>query len=206
MHICPCPHCFHPVGWVAVNNKFSVTVTSRYNPKFGTVCLRAAGPLLPCKPPSVADSSPPFTSLWPGRLFALELVHSLPYPSLALLPMPTITEDYEVLLRFSNDTHDCATVQLSRDYGRNTGAIVLFHPGEVVTLILEAGSTYRYVLKTRSKVASVSARTWRDVQCAVSQLFASAGSQSQAGSMTAVTGVTVDRIWRDYRFSMWDDP
>ena len=70
--------------------------------------------------------------------------------------MPTITEDYELLLRFSNDTHDCATVQLSRDYGRNTGAIVLFHPGEVVTLILEAGSTYRYVLKTRSKVASVS--------------------------------------------------
>ncbi|TFY83589.1 hypothetical protein EWM64_g414 [Hericium alpestre] len=69
--------------------------------------------------------------------------------------MPAIAEDYEILLEFSNDTHDCATVQLSRDYGRNTGTIVLLHPGEVVTLVLEAGSTYKYVLKTRTKVASV---------------------------------------------------
>ena len=52
--------------------------------------------------------------------------------------MPGTTQ-YEVLLDFTNDTHDCATVQLQRDYGRNTGAIVLLHPGESVTLVLDAG-------------------------------------------------------------------
>ena len=53
--------------------------------------------------------------------------------------MPARTEDYEVLLDFTNDTHECATVQLLRDYGRNSGAIVLLRPGESVTLVLEAG-------------------------------------------------------------------
>lgn len=57
--------------------------------------------------------------------------------------MPARTEDYEVLLDFVNDTHDCATVQLLRDYGRNTGAIVLLRPGESVTLVLAAGSSPR---------------------------------------------------------------
>ncbi|KAI0067737.1 hypothetical protein BV25DRAFT_1867537 [Artomyces pyxidatus] len=120
--------------------------------------------------------------------------------------MPAITEDYEVLLNVSNDTHDCATLQLLRDYSRNAGAVVLLDPGEVVTLVLEAGSTYRYVVKARSKLASVSVRAWRDVTCSVSQVYASAGPQLQTGSVSIGGGVTVDRIWRDYRFAMWNDP
>ena len=85
--------------------------------------------------------------------------------------MPGTTQ-YEVLLDFTNDTHDCATVQLQRDYGRNTGAIVLLHPGESVTLVLDAGThlladdtrqrltasagtVYKYALKTRTRVANV---------------------------------------------------
>ncbi|KAI0319380.1 hypothetical protein OF83DRAFT_1055068 [Amylostereum chailletii] len=122
--------------------------------------------------------------------------------------MPAIPEQYEVLLKFNNDSLDCATVQLLRDYGRSTGAIVLLHPGELVTLVLDAGSTYRYVLKTRSKLASVSARSWRDVTCSVSQVFAGANSGPQAGIPGPVNGLTVDRIWRDYRFTSttWNDP
>lgn len=123
--------------------------------------------------------------------------------------MPTVAEEYEVLLKFSNDTHDCATVQLLREYSRNAGAFVLLQPGEVITLVLEAGSTYRYVLKTRSKLASVSARAWRDVHCTVSQLFAQQHHQQQqqiqAGSVSPVNGLTVDRVWRDFRFTMWTD-
>lgn len=53
--------------------------------------------------------------------------------------MPARTEEYEVLLDFTNDTHDPATVQLLRDYGRTTNAIVLLHPGESITLVLDAG-------------------------------------------------------------------
>lgn len=71
-------------------------------------------------------------------------------------PMPALTQDsYEVCLDFTNDTHDCATIQLLRDYGRSTSAIVLLHPGESVTLILDAGSVYKYALKSRTKVANV---------------------------------------------------
>lgn len=54
--------------------------------------------------------------------------------------MPASTQ-YEVLLDFTNDTHDCATVQLLRNYGRNSGAIVLLHPGESITLVLDAGQS-----------------------------------------------------------------
>ena len=69
--------------------------------------------------------------------------------------MPASVQDYEVLLNLNNDTRDCATVQLLRDYGRSTAAIVLLHPGESITLILDAGSIYRYALKMHSKVASI---------------------------------------------------
>lgn len=62
--------------------------------------------------------------------------------------MPARTEGYEVLLDFVNDTHDSATIQLLRNYGRNSGAIVLLQPGESVTLVLDAGmSTYAVVCR-----------------------------------------------------------
>ncbi|GBE78217.1 hypothetical protein BKA93DRAFT_826020 [Sparassis latifolia] len=121
------------------------------------------------------------------------------------MPAPT---QYEVLLDFTNDTHDCASVQLLRNYGRNPDAIVLLHPGESVTLVLDAGTIYKYALKTRSKVANVTARTWRDVNCPVSQLFPSGSpstSSPPSDSRRPVQGITVDRLWRDMRFCMWND-
>ena len=67
--------------------------------------------------------------------------------------MPGATQ-YEVLLDFTNDTHDCATVQLQRDYGRNTGTIVLLHPGESVTLVLDAGECFHRTTETVTSSAS----------------------------------------------------
>ncbi|KIJ68360.1 hypothetical protein HYDPIDRAFT_24646 [Hydnomerulius pinastri MD-312] len=123
--------------------------------------------------------------------------------------MPALTpSSYEVLLDFTNDTHDCATIQLLRDYGRNTSAIVLLHPGESITLVLDAGSVYKYALKSHSKVANVSARTWRDIRCEISQLFAGGSptrSSQRASPIQSSNGVTVDRVWRDYRFNVWND-
>jgi hypothetical protein len=69
--------------------------------------------------------------------------------------MPGLTGGYEVLLDFKNDTMDAATVQLARDYGQSTGSTVLLRPGESVTLVLDAGASYCYALKTRAKVANV---------------------------------------------------
>ncbi|KAH9944058.1 uncharacterized protein BXZ73DRAFT_39835 [Epithele typhae] len=123
--------------------------------------------------------------------------------------MPGTTQ-YEVLLDFTNDTHDAATVQLQRDYGRNNGAILLLKPGESVTLVLDAGSVYKYALKTRSRVANVTARAWRDVSCTVSQLFPAVATHppvvpTALNPLRPVQGITVDHLWRDMRFCMWND-
>lgn len=69
--------------------------------------------------------------------------------------MPSQSHNYEILLDLINDTHDCVTVQLLRDYGRSTGAIVLLNPTESVTLVLDPGSAYQYAVKTHTKVANV---------------------------------------------------
>ncbi|KAI6007340.1 hypothetical protein EDD15DRAFT_2384134 [Pisolithus albus] len=122
--------------------------------------------------------------------------------------MPALTQSYEVLLDLTNDTHDCATIQLLHDYGRNTSTAVLLQPGESVTLVLDAGSVYKYALKSRSKVANVSARSWRDIHCDISHLFAGAPSPrspSPCASVPSANGVTVDQIWRDHRFNVWND-
>lgn len=69
--------------------------------------------------------------------------------------MPSLVQSYDVLLDIINDMHDSVSVQLLRDYGRNTGAVVLLHPTETVTLVLESGSSYRYAFKSRTRVANV---------------------------------------------------
>ncbi|THH11613.1 hypothetical protein EW145_g543 [Phellinidium pouzarii] len=69
--------------------------------------------------------------------------------------MPSVSQSYEVILDFTNDTHDSATVQLLRDYGRASNRIVLLDPGETVSLVLDAGDTYKYTLKTKYKVVNI---------------------------------------------------
>lgn len=69
--------------------------------------------------------------------------------------MPSHVQSYEILLDFINDTQDCVTVQLLRNYGRNTATLVLLHPEESIKLVLEAGSVYKYAVKTHTKVANV---------------------------------------------------
>jgi hypothetical protein len=72
--------------------------------------------------------------------------------------MPGLIQSYDVLLDFTNDTHDYTSLQLLRDYNNRNGSTagaVLIPPGETVTLVLDAGSVYKYVLKTCSRVASV---------------------------------------------------
>ncbi|TDL28313.1 hypothetical protein BD410DRAFT_737520 [Rickenella mellea] len=121
--------------------------------------------------------------------------------------MPSSTQSYDVLLNFVNDTRDCATVQLLRDYGRHTNAIVMIKPGESVSLILDAGAVYQYALKTRSKVVNVTARAWRDVYCDMSRLFPPGVSPASVplSQTTPVNGITVDRSFREARFCIHPD-
>ncbi|EPQ60738.1 hypothetical protein GLOTRDRAFT_31975 [Gloeophyllum trabeum ATCC 11539] len=115
--------------------------------------------------------------------------------------MPSVTGAYEVLLDLTNDTRDFVSVQLLRDYGRNTASAVVLGPGETITLVLDAGSIYSYAVKTHTKVANITARTWRDTRCNVSRLFTSPSCHPANPAPASPTqGITVDRLWRDFRF------
>lgn len=69
--------------------------------------------------------------------------------------MPAPVQSYDVVIDFTNDTVDCVSIQLLREYGLDTGTIVLLHPSEAITLILESGVVYRYALKTRVNVVAI---------------------------------------------------
>lgn len=123
--------------------------------------------------------------------------------------MPSIVQNYEILLDFTNDTLDSVTVQLLHDYGRSSRSTVLLNPDESVTLVLDAGSIYRYAVKSRTKVVSISARSWRDTRCQISCIFSEAplnpGPGSPYASTSSFDGIRVDRHWRDHRFNIWDN-
>ncbi|KAF6765964.1 hypothetical protein DFP72DRAFT_796922 [Ephemerocybe angulata] len=131
--------------------------------------------------------------------------------------MPALVQTYDVLLDLINDMQDSVSIQLLRDYGRNAGTVVLLNPMESVTLVLESGSPYRYAIKSRTRVANITAKSWRDIQCYVSHLFSGANSNppgddspitSSANRDTQqqpVNGVSVDRLWRDHRFCVWPE-
>ncbi|KAI0080102.1 hypothetical protein K474DRAFT_1658364 [Panus rudis PR-1116 ss-1] len=86
---------------------------------------------------------------------------------------PTSTIPYEVLLEFVNDTNDTATMRvLHREAGNNSGATLLIHRGESVSLVLTAGSTYKYALRQHRKDANVSVKVWQDTRCPLSSVFA----------------------------------
>ncbi|KLO20630.1 hypothetical protein SCHPADRAFT_863418 [Schizopora paradoxa] len=121
--------------------------------------------------------------------------------------MPSIAQSYEVILDFTNDTHDAATVQLLRDYGCHSNRIVLLNPGESISLVLDAGDSYKYTVKTKSKVVNVTARAWRDVVCGLSQLFpppANPWPPALLSTRTPVNGITIDRLFRETRFCLFD--
>jgi hypothetical protein len=69
--------------------------------------------------------------------------------------MPSLCDNYEVLLEFTNDTEEPVTIQLFRDYERSSGSIVVLNVSESLTLVLESGSSYRYAIKVHTRVVSV---------------------------------------------------
>jgi hypothetical protein len=63
--------------------------------------------------------------------------------------MPSLTAAYEVVLDVTNDTGDLATVEVVREgIVWSYSPTILLRPLEGVTLVLNAGSTYRYCFKT----------------------------------------------------------
>ncbi|KAH9847333.1 hypothetical protein C2E23DRAFT_890024 [Lenzites betulinus] len=94
---------------------------------------------------------------------------------------PTCTIPYEVLLEFSNDTSDAATMQvLRRDSGSGggpqgapgqAGPVIFLHQGESISLVLTAGVAYKYAIRQQLREADLSVKIWSDAQCRLSDVF-----------------------------------
>lgn len=62
--------------------------------------------------------------------------------------MPTSTVPYEILFDFVNDTAEPTTIRVLRqDSGVRTGAAMLLNSGENLSLVLTAGTPYKYALE-----------------------------------------------------------
>ncbi|KAF9499728.1 hypothetical protein BDN71DRAFT_57736 [Pleurotus eryngii] len=87
--------------------------------------------------------------------------------------MPTSTLPFEVLFEFSNNSTEPATLRLLRDLDEfpNEGARIFLHPEESISLVLNAGSVYRYTLKQNDNAAQVTVRIWRDVRVSLKYVF-----------------------------------
>lgn len=70
--------------------------------------------------------------------------------------MPTSTVPFEVSLDFLNDTSRPAMLQLSRGDAQVSGSATTLYPQETISLILDAGSTYHYILTQHTLRAQIS--------------------------------------------------
>jgi len=102
--------------------------------------------------------------------------------------MPTSTLPFEVLLTFWDDVdgEDCITVQRINEGGSPNNTTVSLDPQECISLVLNAGSTYRYLLVLRGRKARISC---------VLLVAASASVDSPLSSV---------KIWKDTQISMTD--
>ncbi|OBZ80007.1 hypothetical protein A0H81_00935 [Grifola frondosa] len=105
------------------------------------------------------------------RLVLRQRACDLP-PQIAAVMSPTCTIPYEVLLEFANNTHDSATMQvLHGEDGSLTGAIILLHRGESISLVLTAGTPYKYAVKQNGKEVNLNVKIWNDTQCALADVL-----------------------------------
>lgn len=68
--------------------------------------------------------------------------------------MPSL-QSYDILLDLTNDMQNPVSIQLLRDYDGTSNRIIVLHPAESLTLILESGTSYQYAVKLQAKVANV---------------------------------------------------
>lgn len=69
---------------------------------------------------------------------------------------PTCTIPYEVLFDFLNDTPSSVTLQvIRREDEFHTGATILIHPEESISLVLTAGLKYNYICRQEGKEAKL---------------------------------------------------
>jgi len=167
----------------------------RCSSKFGPTCLL------------VTDRE--ISSFAGARLKSRALVHKCSIapearPSLLSIMSPTCTIPYEVLFEFVNDTMHPATMQvLRREDGSRTGATILMHRGENISLVLTAGAPYKYAVKMFGREFNLSVKVWQDTRCQLSGVYAASrptALHGESASKVVADGVAIveqTRTWTD---------
>ncbi|KAJ8702699.1 hypothetical protein PTI98_001395 [Pleurotus ostreatus] len=122
--------------------------------------------------------------------------------------MPTSTLPFEVLLEFSNNSTEPATLRLLRDLDGfpNEGARIFLHPEESISLVLNAGSVYRYTLKQNDNAAQITVRIWRDVQVSLKYVFEQRHARpvDENDTPQRIEGVTITPLAALHRWGSTD--
>lgn len=70
--------------------------------------------------------------------------------------MPSATNPSGLIFALTNSTQEMASLQLLKDYGQPDSIVVLLEPRQTVSLILKAGTLYRYAIKKECDVLDIS--------------------------------------------------
>ncbi|KAF8198921.1 hypothetical protein BJ912DRAFT_950228 [Pholiota molesta] len=107
--------------------------------------------------------------------------------------MPTCTLPFEILLEIFNDTTESSTLQLTRgDDSLASNATVLLHPQEGISLVLNAGSSYQYLLKQQRRKAQISVKVWKDTRISTTDIFVKKRAPPSEYPAMASQGISIE--------------
>ncbi|KAJ3788007.1 hypothetical protein GGU10DRAFT_128006 [Lentinula aff. detonsa] len=90
--------------------------------------------------------------------------------------MPASTRPFDVLFELVNDLNVDIVLELTPlGGGGRVSKNVLLGRGKGLSLVLDAGSTYRYTLMTTTRFSRMTIQVWNDIQCTSSSILSETG-------------------------------
>ncbi|KAJ3750280.1 hypothetical protein DFH05DRAFT_61579 [Lentinula detonsa] len=89
--------------------------------------------------------------------------------------MPASTRPFDVLFELVNDLNVDIVLELTPLGGGRVSKNVLLGRGKGLSLVLDAGSTYRYTLMTTTRFSRMTIQVWNDIQCTSSSILSETG-------------------------------
>ncbi|KAJ4486241.1 hypothetical protein J3R30DRAFT_3445398 [Lentinula aciculospora] len=92
--------------------------------------------------------------------------------------MPSSTLPFEILFDLINDMSVDVVFEITPLAPGRISKNVLLGRGRSVSLVLNAGSTYRYMLLTSNRASELSVQSWNDIRCTASSAISGSGLPS----------------------------
>ncbi|KAJ3879055.1 hypothetical protein F5051DRAFT_403980 [Lentinula edodes] len=89
--------------------------------------------------------------------------------------MPSSTQSFEILFDMTNDTGANVVLEMTPRIPGRTTKSVLLGKGRGISLVLDAGSTYQYMLLTDNIACQISVQSWSDIRFPASSALSGSG-------------------------------